>query len=84
MICGGSKSLYMTCNKCLHCGADVYSGELVCFRCNKEKSFLTKAEIYDKEVQNESDLDTAFSELLFGKTNYRSMRRRNLSDKDNE
>jgi hypothetical protein len=71
----------MTSNKCLHCGIDVYSGELICFRCNKEKSFLTKAEIYDKEdAWKESDLNNEFSELLFGKINYRSMRRRNLPD----
>jgi len=67
----------MTRNNCLHCGSDVHSGELVCFRCNKEKSFLTKAEIYDKEVQKESATDIAFSELLFGRMNYRLMRRRN-------
>jgi hypothetical protein len=71
-------------NKCLHCGTDVYSEELVCFYCNKEKSFFIKAEIYDKEkVQNESDLEAAFSELLFGKINFRSMRRHNLQDQDN-
>jgi hypothetical protein len=73
----------MTPNKCLHCGGDVYSEELVCFRCNKEKSLLIKAEIYDKEeAPKESELDNVFSELLFGKINYRSMRRRNLPDGD--
>jgi len=66
--------------KCLHCGVDVYTEELVCFRCNKEKVFHTKAEIYDKEDQKETSTDIAFSELLFGKINYRTMRRRNLSD----
>jgi len=59
--------------KCVHCGSPIYTEGLVCFRC---KGLGVKREIYDREdVPQEHG---SFSELYFGRINYKKMRKKNI------